>query len=368
MITVNSIERKSNQLLQCLQSVAVARFVLCLAIFFAVPGKGTAVTLESGDIVVVDSSAAVLRVEPETGSQTVISSGGNLVRPFGVVIDAKGDAIVTDTGAQAVIRIDPQTGSNTVVSSGGILGAPYGIALDDQGNILVANGQAIIRVDPVTGAQTAVSSNGLFRAPVGVAVGPDGTIFVADLTGAILRVDPNSGEQLSVNAGSNLVNPVGIAIDDSGKLLVADECSHTLVRIDATTGTQEMVSGGGDLVTPVSVAVSAHHDILVGDPDAFNLNGGVIQIDPASETQTNVYVGSGEMVNPRGVAIVPSIRDRIARLCPCNGPTPSRPWRNHREYVRAVAKVARQFVRAGSITNDEKLAIVSGARTSDCGR
>lgn len=213
-----------------------------------------------------------------------------------------------------------------------------------------------------------MSSNGLLRAPVGVTVASDGGIFVADLTGAIVRIDPDSGEQLGINAGTYLVNPVGIAIDGSGKLLVADEGSHAVVRIDAATGTQEMVSGGGDLVTPVSVAIDAHHDILVGDPDAFNLNGGVIQVDPVSATQTNVYVGSGEMVNPRGIAIVPTASERIARLCPCSGPSPSETWKGHRGYVRAVTKVARQFVRADFITHEEKLAVIREARASDCGR
>src|ERR1041385_9107142 len=120
-----------------------------------------AVTLNPGDIVVADSQAAVLRIDSVTRVATVISSGGTLVRPFGVTIDRNGDILVSDTGALAIIRINPATGDQTVVSSGGILGTPYGIAIDRYGYILAANASAIIRVDPATGEQSVLASRGL---------------------------------------------------------------------------------------------------------------------------------------------------------------------------------------------------------------
>lgn len=60
MTTAKSIERKTNQLFQRLQSITVTRLGLCLAISVVAAGKSAAVTLRAGDIVVVDSSAAVL--------------------------------------------------------------------------------------------------------------------------------------------------------------------------------------------------------------------------------------------------------------------------------------------------------------------
>ncbi len=66
------------------------------------------------------------------------------------------------------------TGAQTVVSSGGFFVGPYGLAIEASGNILVAdaNAQAVIRVDPVSGAQTLVSSGGLFVVPAGIAIVP----------------------------------------------------------------------------------------------------------------------------------------------------------------------------------------------------
>ena len=118
----------------------------------------------------------------------------------------------------------------------------------------------------------------------------------------------------------------------------------------------------------MSVAIGTQHNILVGDPDASSLNGAVIQIDPALNTQTNLYVGSGELVNPRGIALVPTVRERISQLSPCQGPTPSTTWKNHGQYVGAVAKVAHRFVRAGSITREEQRAIIREALLSQCGQ
>src|ERR1041384_2504776 len=98
-----------------------------------------AVTLKPGDIVVADSQFAVLRIDSVTRKPEVISSGGKLVRPFGVAIDRNGDILVADTGALAIIRINPATGEQTIVSSGGILGTPYGIAIDRNGYIQIGS-------------------------------------------------------------------------------------------------------------------------------------------------------------------------------------------------------------------------------------
>ncbi len=83
----------------------------------------------NGDILVADASAGVIRVDPVTGAQTIVSSGGLLQSIHSVAVEANGDIVVADTGAAAVIRIDPVTGAQSIVSSGGTLGWPWGIAV-----------------------------------------------------------------------------------------------------------------------------------------------------------------------------------------------------------------------------------------------
>jgi hypothetical protein len=149
------------------------------------------VVAPGGDLLVTDLNApgegGVFRVDPATGRQTPFTSEGLLVEPTGIVLGPRGEILVVDQrafggpcpiGCGGVIRLDPTTGSQTRVSSGGNLAGPRGIAVDADGLILVANTQAlgnggVIRVDPVSGAQAPLSSGGHFVSPIGIAIVPD---------------------------------------------------------------------------------------------------------------------------------------------------------------------------------------------------
>jgi hypothetical protein len=117
-----------------------------------------------------------------------------------------GDILVADTGAFAgfqggVIRVDPASGAQTTVSSGGSFFDPSGVALEADGDILVADQNAfagpggVIRVDPASGAQTTVSSGGSFLHPTGVAVVAfDFTGFAAPIDNAAVN-DAKAGRR-----------------------------------------------------------------------------------------------------------------------------------------------------------------------------
>ncbi len=64
-----------------------------------------------------------------------------------------------------------------------------------------------------------------------------------------------------------------------------------------------------------------------------------------------------------GAVVEPASGCSISQLAPCE-----RQWKNHGQYVRAVAQAAELFVELGLITEAEKDAIVSAAAQSDCGR
>src|SRR5687767_7040259 len=97
-----------------------------LAVFSVLLLASTAVwsqTINPGDILVVDPNSfggvgAVFRVDPITGIQTVISSGGFFQEPVAIGIEADGNIVVTDRTGM-VIRVNPETGDQTVLSAGG---------------------------------------------------------------------------------------------------------------------------------------------------------------------------------------------------------------------------------------------------------
>lgn len=102
----------------------------------------------------------------------------------GIAVSADGSILVADFDAfggrpGGIIRVDPTTGSQTKVSSGGYFTAPVGLAIAANGDIIVANAagggpgaSGIIRVDPATGGQTIVSVDGNFVAAFDVAIVP----------------------------------------------------------------------------------------------------------------------------------------------------------------------------------------------------
>jgi len=284
--------------------------------------------LKPGDILYADSGDAVnggfiVKVDPTSGEQTVISSGGNLIQPFDVALDIEGQIVVSDTGlCCTLIRIDPSSGKQSVITdnSNGTLGLPFGIALARDGDILVANTQSILRVNPATGDTQIVSSSGYFGCPLSIALAESGDLFVANMAfpAEILRVDPRNGAQAVLSRGRYLKNPQSIVVEGAD-IYVTDVATSDgnfgvgrVIHVDSRTGAQKVVSEGGYLVGPVGIAVDASGQIVVGDPYTINpespdlYDGGIIRIDPLTGSQTLIARGHGSFVNPRGLAIVPS--------------------------------------------------------------
>ena len=55
-----------------------------------------------------------------------------------------GEFFVSDTGCLGLLGIDPRSGEQRLISTGGILGIPFGIAVERSGMILVANAQSVL--------------------------------------------------------------------------------------------------------------------------------------------------------------------------------------------------------------------------------
>ena len=287
--------------------------------------------------------AVILRTDPSNGSTVEISrngSLGNLFRqPYDLAVQRDGSIVVADMGVPnqkdgALIRVDPFTGRQSLVASGGHFYDPAGVAIGPGGVLYVldtlagTNSGAVIRVDPNTGAQQVVSSDfnplGLFDLPFGIAVDADGTIVVVNRalggalpidciipTGSVIRINPATGGQSLVTQLGSLSRPLGVAIDTDRSIVVANECGSPngvgLLRVTPGTGLQTQIAANGDedfLRTPERVAVTPAGDYLVSD---YNLgadnDGGIAKITRGSQTQS--VVSSNALFNhPLGIAIV----------------------------------------------------------------
>jgi sugar lactone lactonase YvrE len=312
---------------------------LCLVPALFAPYAADAATLQPGDIVVTDvGSGMLLQINPQTGVQTIISSGGHFFNPWGVAVEASRSVLVVDTDAfgggvqrhGGVIRVDPSTGGQTVVSSGGFFKTPRGIALDGNGGILVVDrdafnddpgpggacddGGAVIRVDGTTGDQTVVSSLEHFCDPQGITVDDAGSIWIADHTGfnggsgegkfggSLIRVDPVTGAQTVVSSGGEFFNLNGVATETSGSIIASREGSAgrsgELIRVDPSNGLQSIVAT--KFSSPHGIVFDNHETLLVAD---WFTTSAILSVDPVSGNTTTI--SSGGFLNlPTGIAVV----------------------------------------------------------------
>lgn len=248
--------------------------------FFALGGDlvgatGIAVEADGNVLVTKDrqypGTGTLLRLSRSDGktAQTVVSSEENFVAPCAVAVEGNGNVLVADLfskGPGAVIRVDPVTGEQSVLSmSDGTVDPlrPGGVCVAADGTIVVVEqagpvpepvAPRVVRIDPVSGARTVVSSGGAFVSPVDVAIDHDGNILVVDanaftgFSGGVIKVDPVSGVQSAVSSGGSFDSPAAFAVEADGSLLVADNKATTgeptLFRVNPTTGDQHVLASG----------------------------------------------------------------------------------------------------------------------------
>jgi DNA-binding beta-propeller fold protein YncE len=182
-----------------------------------------------------DDNGRIVRIDPSTGAQTTVAEGGRLDLPFGIAIEPGGSLVVSNRESPAripracnpvgsVVRVDPVTGDQQLVSQAGDIALPLGLAVQSDGSLVVANEcpdhGGLIRVDPLGGAQSELTSNNdedVLVTPERIAFDPGGALLVSDFNlgpdsdGGIVRVDPATGTQSLVRAGELFNHPLGIA-------------------------------------------------------------------------------------------------------------------------------------------------------------
>jgi DNA-binding beta-propeller fold protein YncE len=345
---VNGFDQRLTRVKAALPSIVMRRMRILLLPLLAVTLMSGTAAAAPGDPYVVytansfSTGAVILRTEPGTGSLVEISRNGpqgNLFRrPYDLAIEPDGQLVVVDIGEPnrkdgAVIRVDPLTGRQSLVSSGGEFFDPAGIAVAPDGQIYVVDNRApdddgaVIRVDPRTGVQTLVTERssaphrGQLDLPFGIAIERDGNLVVSNrespaplpllcpLLGKVVRVDPVTGNQQRVGGTGHIAWPLGLAVRPDGNIVVANECPNhgALVLLDRLGLWQLLITSNSSqdvLVTPERVAFDPAGGLLVSDfsagPDG---EGGIVSVDP--ETGAQSLVRAGELFNhPLGIAAV----------------------------------------------------------------
>jgi sugar lactone lactonase YvrE len=108
----------------------------------------------AGEIFAIDGSA-VRGWNPADCTETLFASGGELVEPRALGVEASGALLVADAGGGGdakLIRLDPVSGGQTVVSSGGDLFQPTGLVVVPSSLMVVHPGDDPVSVEMLGGS------------------------------------------------------------------------------------------------------------------------------------------------------------------------------------------------------------------------
>lgn len=294
------------------------------------------ITLNPGDLIVADfnmsdqtglfGTGRVLRVDPVSGATSIISEGGALDSPWGVIVDSSGNIFVSDQARNsedvgAIIKVDPVTGNQTILTEGGMLSRPTGMVIDPDGNLLVGNlnwtgDDSIVKIDPYTGEQSLVSGGGYVRWPGGVAIDPEGELYVigvnTDQTSNqhLVSVDPETGVQEVLYSQLPWASYSGIVFNEAlNKIFVTEIYSFNGVfEIDLNVNpvSHRILRNGYPFQDPWGITIDPDGFLLVADSNWHYPDGKIIKLDPVSGSIVRTYTDP-LLKDPAGVAVYPAL-------------------------------------------------------------
>jgi sugar lactone lactonase YvrE len=175
---------------------------------------------------------------------------------------------VAETTDQRIVRVDPETGSQTVISTGTFLGPEFVLEDPANGTLLVSDfagstPQGIYRIDAGTGAVLESCTGVPFGDPRQMVLSEDGdTLWVVDS-------GPNRLFEIDLTTGLNFCSPVqigggmgdawGVALDPNGDLIVASRNEGLFQYVDPDTGVQTVINESPDILRP-------HEIVLLPEP------------------------------------------------------------------------------------------------------
>lgn len=306
----------------------------------------------------VNSTTGIISTVAGTGIQGYSGDGGlatqgKLDAPSGVILDADGNLIISDTYNQRIRKVDLTTGILNTIAGTGVTGfadgptfqsklnVPQGLALDALGNIYFSE---IVnrRIRKIVGTTiSTVAGNGGFdgdgglaidaslKGPQGVTLDVDGNIYISDSQNNRIRKVDHSTGIISTIAGNGtpdyggdggpainalLYLPRGLLFDKDGNLLFTDGGNHSVRVINRTTGIITTIAGigqfgnGGDnglasnasLFDPSSITFDSHDNLYIAD----QLNNKIRKVDALTGIITTIAGdGTNGFAGDNGLAI-----------------------------------------------------------------
>ena len=217
----------------------------------------------------------------ELGTPIMIITG--LRRPWGVVVNKKGEIIIAENDAHRV-SVYSQRGEKlrSFGSHGGGKGEfewPRGVAVDDDDNILVAdaNNHRIQKFSADGQFITVVGMGGVkplqFMYPAGVAIHPiSKRVYVSDSSNNLIQILNSNltAHSMFGSKGSGkgqFYQPRGIAFDSKQNVYIGENRMNTLVQVFSQEGEHLRWLGDTKLNLPYDICIDSNDIAYVCDRD-----------------------------------------------------------------------------------------------------
>jgi hypothetical protein len=279
-----------------------------------------------------DASGSIhnlVKVDPSTGQQTLITTGSNggFRVPTGIapgpgdtvyVTDEPGNFAGTDAGKIWLVNLD--TGQQTVFSSnnpsqGMLFNHPVDVALDANGNLIVVNtgspanngAGSVFRVNSQTGVQTLITAFGPYSGTDSVTVGEDGTIFVGAIAsgskpGAVLAVNPATGASTTLTSDDLLSLVEGIrtyqaVVEATATTTTLTSSLNPSVVGQALTFTATVTSNNGTPTGSVQFQVDGGSTVTIGLTGTGSASFTTSSLAIGQHIVTATYLPSGNFLS-----------------------------------------------------------------------
>jgi streptogramin lyase len=235
-----------------------------------------------------------LTAQPSDFTLAVNYTGPELASPYGIAIDASGNAWVTNEAGFSVVKAPSPTQSfaTTTYSSGGLL-APRGISIDRTGNIWIANTAGNNIVELTSAGSPALGSpfsGGGISAPIAIANDSAGNAWVANFSGNSITELSSTGTASGSSPVTGVLNePTSIALDSMGRVAVANAAGTSQLCLFNNAAVLQSCVSDGTLFAATALAVSSSGTVSLAGSTTGSVVAGAFTI--ATNTGT-VVTGS----------------------------------------------------------------------------
>lgn len=323
---------------------------------------------ETGDIFVgTYSTGKIVRLTPSltgpTYDQTLVTTLGGAIWSLSYAGDNQLTLGVTLGGSNQIIRYDLDTLSivwsqPAQTSSGGAL-TPYTVATEWNGTTLYGgSGNAIYQISDAGDFFRTLSVQGSFQ--IGVAAGPLGQVYALDFsTRQVFEIDRLWGGPRLITTIPSGASVRHIAVEADGNLLVSDVNSDNLYRIDPATGDTTVVTNGGLIPFAWSIATDEGSAGLHGATAAITnrVNGSeeVLAVDTTGTSLTSSFNAATGVLTIDGFAPKSVYEQVLATLT----------YDNASQDPTAVARIVEITVNDGTLDSEPAIATVNVVPVND---